>query len=130
MKKNYTKIIVTVFILFIYFTKGYCYKISSARICEDIVDGQPNFCSVVLSSSIKKIYCYTLFEQIKKENFIYHVWYFKDKLMSKVKLKLKPPMWATFSRIYIRESDIGPWRVEIIDENGKLIYILRFSVVE
>lgn len=110
--------------------KVYGYELSSAQICEDIVNGQPKYMSLVFSSSIKKIYCYSSFNNISKEGFIYHLWYFKDKLVSKVKLKLKPPVWATFSRIYIRDSDIGPWRVDIVDENGSVIYTLRFSVVE
>ena len=129
-KNSYIKILLTFFILFFLYAKGFSYQLTTAKLCEDIVNGQPKFSSVVFSWSTKKIYCYTLFDQIEKENFIYHQWYFKDKLVAKIKLKLKPPVWATFSRIYIRESDIGPWRVEIVDENGNLIHTLRFSVVK
>ncbi len=131
MKKNsYIKISLTFFILFFLYAKGFSYQLITAKVCEEIVNGQPQFSSVVFSWSAKKIYCYTLFDQIEKESFIYHQWYFKDKLVAKIKLKLKPPVWATFSRIYIRESDIGPWRIEIVDENGNLIHTLRFSVVK
>jgi hypothetical protein len=104
--------------------------LSSATVCEVISGGKPKYDAVVFSSSVKKIYCYTLFNDVKNEGFIYHVWFFRDKLISKVKLKVKPPIWATFSRIYIRESDIGPWRVDILDETGKIIDVIRFSVVE
>jgi len=129
-KESYIKITLSVFILFFLCIEAYSYQLSMAKICEKIVNGQPRYSSVVFSYSIKKIYCYTLFDQIERETFIYHQWYFKDKLVAKIKLKLKPPVWATFSRIYIRETDIGPWRVEIVDEKGNLIYTLRFSVVK
>jgi hypothetical protein len=104
--------------------------LSSATVCEVKSGGKPKYDAVVFSSSVKKIYCYTLFNDVENEGFIYHAWFFRDKLISKVKLKVKPPIWATFSRIYIRESDIGPWRVDILDETGKIIDVIRFSVVE
>ncbi len=124
------KIVLLLFFVFIYSNSLFAYELDLACLCEKITESNPRFKSVVFSYSIKKIYCYTKFSKIEKESFIYHVWYFKDKLISKIKLKLKPPMWATFSRIYIKSSDIGPWRVDILREDGKLLSTLRFSIVE
>jgi hypothetical protein len=44
--------------------------------------------------------------------------------------KFRPPRWITYSTIQTRASDIGPWRVEVTDEQGALLQILRFSIVE
>ncbi len=111
-------------------TGNYPFILSQDVICERIEGGRPQYISVVFPVDIKKVYCYTAFNSIKQETIIYHVWYFRDKLVAKIKLKLKPPIWATFSRIYLRDTDKGPWRVEIVDEEGKIISILRFSVVD
>ncbi len=108
----------------------FAYVLSNATVCEEVIGGKPTYSAVVFPSSVKSIYCYTSFKNIDKEGFIYHVWYFRDKLVSKVKLKIKPPNWATMSKVYIKDTDIGPWRVEILNESGKLIYVIRFSVVE
>lgn len=106
------------------------FNLTESCICEQLINGKPQYKAVVFSVSNKKIYCYTYFEDIKKETFIYHIWYFKDKLVTKIKLKLKPPQWATFTQTFLREADIGPWRVEIVDDEGNIIDVLRFSVVE
>ncbi len=111
-------------------TSNYPFILSQGVICEKIDGGKPKFVSVVFPVDIKNLYCYTSFNSIKQETVIYHVWYFRDKLVAKIKLKLRPPVWATFSRIYLRDTDKGPWRVEILDEEGNIITILRFSVVQ
>jgi hypothetical protein len=51
-------------------------------------------------------------------------------LVTSKRLTLKPPRWATFSSIQMREGDKGPWRVEIWDEQNQLIKTLRFSVTD
>ncbi len=111
-------------------SSNYPFILSQGVICESVVGGKPKFISVVFPVDTKNLYCYTSFNSIRQETVIYHVWYFKDKLVAKIKLKLKPPIWATFSRIYLRDTDIGPWRVDVLDESGNIITILRFSVVQ
>jgi hypothetical protein len=47
-----------------------------------------------------------------------------------VKLSLKTPRWSTFSRMRLRNGEKGPWRVEITDEEGNILGVLRFSVTD
>jgi hypothetical protein len=53
-----------------------------------------------------------------------------DELSAKIKLTLNPPRWATRSSIQLRETDKGPWRVEIVDAEDKVLYTLRFSITD
>ncbi len=124
--------ILTLIIVFLFcFNNGlFAFNLVESCICEQLVDGQPQYKAVVFSVTSQNLYCYTAFNDIQDEKFIYHIWYYRDKLVSKIKLKLKPPAWATFTKIFLRKSDIGPWRVEVVDEDGNLIDVLRFSVVE
>ena len=101
-----------------------------AVICEDIRDRKPYNQGVVFSSDLGSISCFTDFFQIGEKTFIYHKYYFNDKFSAKVKLTLNPPHWATFSKIQLRETDVGPWRVDITDLDGNILYTLRFSITD
>ncbi|MGD9161059.1 MAG: DUF2914 domain-containing protein [Desulfobacteraceae bacterium] len=103
-----------------------------AVLCEKVLNSTtPINESVVFSSSIGKLICFTDFDPVYEETSIYHKFYFKDKLSSRFTLTLKPPRWATQSSIQIRgESDKGPWRVEITDAEGNILSTIRFSITD
>ncbi|MEW6673794.1 MAG: DUF2914 domain-containing protein [Thermodesulfobacteriota bacterium] len=102
----------------------------SAAVCESVKDFSPRYAAVVFSITAGKLSCFSFFDAISKKTHVYHNWYYRDKLTTKIKLTLKPPSWSTFSTIELRESDIGPWRIEITDQKGRTIKVLRFSVTE
>ena len=101
-----------------------------AAMCEGIEDNSPKNRAIVFPFSIGRVHCFTAFDPVPDETVIYHKWYFRDKLRARVKLSLKTPRWATFSRIRFRDEEKGPWRVEITDEEGNIFGILRFSVTD
>jgi hypothetical protein len=101
-----------------------------AAMCEGIRDYAPLNAAIAFPVSIGQISCFSSFDPVPGEIFISHSWFYRDKLVTKIKLFLKPPRWATFSSIHLREADIGPWRVEINDDQGRLMKVLRFSITE
>ena len=101
-----------------------------AVLCEDVKELEPKGESIVFSVKIGDVVCFTSFDPVPEKTEIYHNWFKRDQPDAKMKLVLKPPKWSTFSRIRIRNEDTGPWRVEITDEKGKILKILRFSVTE
>jgi hypothetical protein len=101
-----------------------------ALVCEDVKDGIPSNPAIAFSISAGKIYCYTLFDQIAEDTFVYHHWFFRDKPSARIRLSIKHPRWSTYSSIQLREADKGPWRVEITDAGGRLLKNLRFSVTD
>jgi hypothetical protein len=104
--------------------------LATAVMCEEVQDRQPQFEGVVFPIGIGRVFCYTLFDPVPERTFITHNWYNRDNLSTTVKLSLMPPRWTTYSAIQLRESDKGPWRVEIADSEGRILQILRFSVTE
>ena len=94
------------------------------------MEGAPYGQAVAFSVSRGTVCCYTLFDEIREDTFVYHRWLFRDTPTSKFKLSVKEPRWATFSSIQLRDDDKGPWRVEIRDASGRLLRTLRFSVVD
>ena len=104
--------------------------LDQAVMCEAIKDLVPQNPAVVFSITVGKVLCYTSFDPVPEKTFIYHKWYHKDKLSTKKRLSLTPPRWATFTSLLLRETDKGPWRVEIYDQKGKLFQTLRFSITD
>ena len=101
-----------------------------SAMCEQIADGAPQNMAAVFSITVEKVICFTAFDPVPEDTFIYHNWFRKDKLSTKRKLSLKAPRWKTFSSIHLRESDLGPWRVEVTGPKGEILDIMWFSVTE
>ena len=101
-----------------------------ATMCEEIKDYIPQNQAIVFSMTIGKVSCFTSFDPVPEKTSIYHNWFYRDKLSTRIKLSLQPPCWSTFSSIKLREADKGPWRVEVIDQDGNILDILRFSIVD
>ena len=104
--------------------------LEQAAMCEEIKEYTPYNSAVVFSIKIGKVSCFTSFDPVPEKTFIYHKWYHRDKSSTKKKLALKSPRWATYSSILLRETDKGPWRVEISDQKGNIFRTLRFSITD
>ncbi len=101
-----------------------------AVISEEIQEFAPLNEAIIFSISMGKVYCFSSFDPVPEKTFIYHYWYFQDRLIARVKLTLKPPRWRTYSTIQLRKADKGPWRVEITDSKGQRFKVLRFSITD
>jgi len=101
-----------------------------ASICEAVKDGLPLNEGVAFSVGLKKVACFSSFDPVSMNTFVYHSWFFRDRLITRFKLALRTPRWATFSRVELRDADKGPWRVEISDEKGIIFHMLRFSITD
>ena len=101
-----------------------------AIMCEGIEDLEPFDETIVFSVALGKAICFTAFDPVPEKTVIYHHWFKRDQPEKKVKLTLKPPKWSSFSQAGIRNVDVGPWRVEIVDADGKILKVLRFSMTE
>lgn len=101
-----------------------------AAMCEGIEEFEPINEAIVFSISLGKVYCFTYFEPVPQKTWIFHNYYFQDRLIAKAKLIIKPPNWKTYSSIQLREPDKGPWRVEITDSAGRVFKVLRFSITD
>ena len=101
-----------------------------AAMCEKVESLAPVRQAVVFSASVGQVYCFTSFDPVSQPTLIYHRWYHRGELSTQTRLRLYPPRWATYSVIQLRETDKGPWRVEISDQNGRVFETLRFSITD
>lgn len=101
-----------------------------AIVCEQVENLAPKNPAVVFPLELGEVACFTAFDPVPQETVIYHQWFFRDQPSARVRLRVRPPRWSSFSRIQLRPGDAGPWRVEITDADGKILAQQRFSVVE
>jgi len=104
--------------------------ITQAVMCEEIRDYEPQNRAAVFSISTGKVYCFTAFNPVPSNMYVYHSWYRRDRLITTRRLSLKTPAWSVFSTIQLRQADKGPWRVEVKDHNGGVIKIIKFSITD
>jgi hypothetical protein len=101
-----------------------------AMMCEKIDGLSPLHPAIAFSISLGRVSCFTSFDPVPEDTYVFHSWFFRDKLSTRIKLSLQPPRWSTFSSIQLREADQGPWRVEVTDREGNLLRQLRFSITD
>jgi hypothetical protein len=101
-----------------------------AVMCEGLEELEPVNQSIIFSVSHGSVFCFTAFDPVPEKTVIYHHWIKRDQPEKEIKLTLKTPRWSSFSKISIRSMDVGPWRVEILDSDSKILKTLRFSVTE
>jgi len=104
--------------------------LAEAAMCEAIDQMRPVNKGYAFPVSAGQVYCYTLLDPVPTTQWIYHRWYHRDRLSTQIRLKVNPPRWATYSLIRLRETDKGPWRVEISDEHNNLLGTVRFSITD
>jgi hypothetical protein len=105
-------------------------KLSNATMCERVDNLAPLRTGIVFSVSNGQVCCFTSFDPVPQPALVYHRWYHRDELSTQTRLRVYPPKWATYSVIQLRETDKGPWRVEITDQNGRVFNVLRFSITD
>lgn len=104
--------------------------LSRAVICETLDAFNPLNPGAVFPVDTGSVMCFTAFDVVPRETSIFHDWIRRDKLIFRKKLVLKPPRWSSVSSIQLREADKGVWRVEVREENGPLLHVLRFSITD
>jgi hypothetical protein len=105
-------------------------KLNTATMCERVDNLMPTRPGIVFSVANGQVCCFTSFDPVPQPAMIYHRWYHRDELSTQTRLRLYPPKWATYSVIQLRETDKGPWRVEVTDQNGRVFNVLRFSITD
>ena len=101
-----------------------------AAMCASLKEGSPCNPGAVFPVSQGKVLCFSSFDPVPRKTSIFHSWFHRDVLITRQKLTLNSPRWSTYSTIQLRESDKGPWRVEITDQDARLLEVLRFSITD
>ena len=79
--------------------------------------------------SLNRIYIWTRIKCKNPPSSIKHTYYFKEKKIGDITLKIRSTNWRTWSYKTLADKRyIGPWRVDITSIDGKLLKRIRFEV--
>ena len=97
------------------------------QICTAVEDRQPSGVGTVFPDDLDKLYCFTKIGGADRATYVYHVWYFGDDEVARVKLPVKSNPWRTWSskKLY---NGLSNGHVEIVSENGDVLGKADFEI--
>ena len=92
-----------------------------------VQDRQPSGVGSVFPEDLDKLYCFTKIGGAEGTTYVYHVWYFGDKEIARVKLPVKSKSWRTWSSKNLHMG-LGYGHVEIVSESGDILGRAEFKI--
>jgi hypothetical protein len=97
------------------------------HICTAVEDRQPSGVGTVFPDDLEKIYCFTKIGGAKDITYVYHIWYFGNGEIARVKLPVKAMSWRTWSSKKLNMG-LGYGHVEIVSESGDILGKVKFEI--
>jgi hypothetical protein len=88
---------------------------------------QPSIVGSVFPEDLDKLYCFTKIGGADRTTYVYHVWYFGNKEIARVKLPVKSKSWRTWSSKNLHMG-LGYGYVEIVSESGDILGRAEFKI--
>ena len=92
-----------------------------------VKDRQPSVVGSVFPETLDKLYCFTKIGGAKGSTCVYHIWYFGDKEVARVKLPVKSKSWRTWSSKNLHLG-LGYGYVKIVSESGDILGMAEFKI--
>jgi cytoskeletal protein RodZ len=100
-----------------------------AHICSNIKDRIPAGIATTFPSSTQRVYVWNQIKAEKIPTEIRHIYYFNDKKISEVTLKVRSNLWRTWSyKTLPGGKHQGRWRVDIAAADGTVLERLHFEI--
>ncbi|MCU0294149.1 MAG: DUF2914 domain-containing protein [Thermoanaerobaculaceae bacterium] len=99
---------------------------ATAIVCTGVKDRTPEGAAEKFPASVGQLTC---FSEIKNgRDKVVHVWYHGDTEVRRVELPVKAERWRTWSVKNVAATMTGPWRVDVVDADGKVLASSKFVV--
>ena len=97
-------------------------------LCKSLRNHEPVDVVEAFSVADKRGLCYVRIHNTKRPAYITFRWFYKDEHYASIKNKVGVSKnWRTYSSVRLRP---GRWRVEVVNEDGKLLEGIGFEVNE
>ena len=104
-------------------------KLNELMICRGVYKRNPIKPGFTFSNNVDSIFCYTKISNKGPKQEIKHLWYYEDKLITTVTYNIKTSYnYRSWSKKSILPSQIGEWRVDIIDDKDKVLGSRKFQI--
>ncbi len=102
--------------------------VETIQICTSVEDRAPVAEGSVFTGDVERLYCFTGIKNSGETTKVVHVWYYKDKEMTRVQLAVGTPTWRTWSSKRILPSWTGEWRVDVLSADGDVLASKTFEI--
>ena len=104
-------------------------KLNEIMICRDIYKRNPVKPGNNFINTVDTLFCYTKISNSGLKQQVKHVWFYEDREITTVRYNIKPSFnYRSWSRKKIMKSQIGKWRVDIIDGSDELLGSINFNI--
>ena len=105
-------------------------KVIKAIACSEIDNRTPQRIGEAFEWSTEKIFIWSRIICEKPPSSIRHIYYFNGTKVNETVLKIRSFHWRTWSyKTLLDKRYIGPWRVDITTDDGKLLESINFEVI-
>jgi len=113
------------------YSEPYDIVVLQSMMCRAIKNNLPRNPGVKFKKDLEKIYCHSLLNNnTDKHSYIYHIWYMNGELKTKVLIRIPAGTEVpAISNQKMENLGKGKWRIEITDNNKKILDTLNFEVV-
>jgi hypothetical protein len=105
-------------------------RLSRSAICRQVEARAPVGEGKAFGTDVGELSAYTQVEGVTQPTRITHVWYHGDKEMYRRTIEIPQNGWRLWTSKKIAPSWTGPWKVEVLDEGGRTLTTLEFTIEE
>lgn len=103
-------------------------QVADMAFATSMDERQPVATDTSFSAEVGTIFCFTRITGATDTSEVTHEWYYKDEEKARIDLSVASDDWRTWSSKAILENWTGPWRVMVLDSNGKVIRTKTFVI--
>ena len=104
-------------------------RLRDIQICKNVDKRSPEGTDVFFNSDVDSLFCYTRIQNQGKKQEVKHAWYYEDQLMTQIRYNIKKSnIYRSWTRKTILPHQVGQWRVDIKDSDGKIIGSKKFQI--
>ena len=104
-------------------------KLNEVMICRGVYKRNPIKPGFTFTNNVDSLFCYTKISNKGRKQEIKHLWYYENKLITSVTYNIKTSYnYRSWSKKTILPSQIGQWRVDIIDNKERVLGSRKFQI--
>ena len=104
-------------------------KLNEIMICRGVYKRNPIKPGFNFTNNVDSLFCYTKISNKGAKQEIKHLWYYEEKLITSVSYNIKTSYnYRSWSKKTILPSQIGQWRVDIVDNKERILGTRKFQI--